>query len=89
MVAAALPDPKAYSAEMIAQLFTDRRTIELRLRDIKTTLGMDMVRCKSSDVVCEEIDIYSPDGIQSHACAYVSGFCGTSKAVMVYKLQFY
>jgi hypothetical protein len=55
MVATTLLDPKEYSLEMIAQLYADRWTIELRLRDIKTTLGMDVLRCKSSDVVCKEI----------------------------------
>jgi len=55
MVATTLLDPEVYSLEMIAQLFADRWIIELRLRDIKTTLEMDVLRCKSSDAVCKEI----------------------------------
>lgn len=55
MVATTLLDPKEYSVEMISQLYADRWTIELRLRDIKTTLGMDVLRGKSVDVVCKEI----------------------------------
>ena len=39
----------------IAQLYADRSTVELRLRDLKTTLGMDVLRGKSPDVVCKEI----------------------------------
>ena len=55
IVVTTLLDPKVYSLEMIAQLYADRWTIELRLSDTKTILGMDVLRCKSSDVVCKEI----------------------------------
>jgi Transposase DDE domain len=114
MVATTLLDPKIYSLEMIAQLYADRWTIELRLRDIKATLGMDVLRCKSSDVVCKEIYMHLmaynliralmwqaslehnrplhrlsfAGTVQSFdvAAPYLYLFCGTSKAVMVYKL---
>lgn len=55
MVATTLLDPKAYPLEAMAQLYADRWTVELRLRDLKTTLGMDVLRGKSPDVVCKEI----------------------------------
>lgn len=55
MVATTLLNPKVYSLEAIAQLYADRWTVELRLRDLKTTLGMDVLRGKSPDVVCKEI----------------------------------
>ena len=55
MVATTLLDPKGYPLEAIAQLYADRWTVELRLRDLKTTLGMDVLRGKSPDVVCKEI----------------------------------
>jgi hypothetical protein len=55
MVATTLLDPKIYTLEAIAQLYADRWTVELRLRDLKTTLGMDVLRGKSPDVVCKEI----------------------------------
>jgi len=55
MVATTLLDPKLYSLEAIAQLYSDRWTVELRLRDLKATLGMDVLRGKSPDVVCKEI----------------------------------
>jgi hypothetical protein len=114
IVATTLLDPIEYSLEMIAQLFADRWTIELRLRDIKTTLGMDVLRCKSSDVVCKEIYMHLMaynliralmwQASVEHNRAlhrlsfagtvqrfdvvipYLYLFCGTSKAVMVYKL---
>jgi hypothetical protein len=55
MVATTLLDPKLYSLEAIAQLYADRWTVELRLRDLKTTLGMGVLRGRSPDVVCKEI----------------------------------
>jgi len=54
-VATTLLDPAAYPAERIAALYRDRWLIELRFRDIKTTLGMDVLRGKSADVVRKEI----------------------------------
>jgi len=114
MVATTLLDPKVYSLEMIAQLFADRWIIELRLRDIKTTLGMDVLRCKSSDVVCKEIYMHLmaynliralmwqasvEHNIPLHKLSfagtvqrfdvvapYLYLFCGTRKAVTIYKL---
>jgi len=55
IVATTLLDPKAYPFEQIAGLYRDRWIVELRLRDIKTTLGMDILRGKSADVVRKEI----------------------------------
>ncbi|NIP55181.1 MAG: transposase [Phycisphaerae bacterium] len=55
IVATTLLDPKAYPFEEIAGLYRDRWIVELRLRDIKTTLGMDILRGKSADVVRKEI----------------------------------
>lgn len=55
MVATTLLDPKEYPLEQIAGLYRDRWTAELRLRDVKITLGMDVLRCKSSQMVQKEI----------------------------------
>ncbi|MHC4680660.1 MAG: IS4 family transposase, partial [Planctomycetota bacterium] len=55
MVATTLLDPKAYPLEHIAALYRDRWTAELRLRDVKTTLHMDVLRCKSPQMVKKEI----------------------------------
>jgi hypothetical protein len=54
-VATTLLDPTAYPADEIASLYRDRWLIELRFRDIKTTLGMDVLRGKSAEVVRKEI----------------------------------
>jgi len=55
LVATTLLDPVACPLEEIATLYGDRWTVELRLRDIKTTMQMDVLRGKSSDVVRKEI----------------------------------
>jgi len=55
VIATTLLDPAAYPAEAIIALYRDRWTAELRLRDIKTTLGMDVLRGKSPDIVRKEI----------------------------------
>jgi hypothetical protein len=54
-VATTLLDPAAYPLEEIAALYGDRWMVELRLRDIKTTMQMDVLRGKSQDVVRKEI----------------------------------
>jgi hypothetical protein len=50
-----LLDPIRYPADQIASLYRDRWTAELHLRDIKTTLQMDVLRGQSPDVVRKEI----------------------------------
>jgi hypothetical protein len=114
MVATTLLEPKLYSLEAIAQLYADRWTVELRLRDVKTTLGMDVLRGKSSDVVCKEIYMHLVaynliralmwQAAEEHdrplhrlsfagsvqrldvMIPYLYLFCGTPKAVMLYRL---
>ena len=56
--ATSLLDPIAYPAERIAALYRDRWMIELRFRDIKITLGMDVLRGKSADIVRKEIHMH-------------------------------
>ena len=58
MVATTLLDPAAYPAQKIAALYRDRWLIELRFRDIKTTLGMDVLRGKTPDIVRKEIHMH-------------------------------
>jgi hypothetical protein len=55
LVATTLLDPVQYPLEQIAPLYGDRWTAELRVRDVKTTLRMDILRGKSPDVVRKEI----------------------------------
>ncbi len=44
-----------YPAEQIAAMYGDRWLIELRFRDIKTTMGMEVLRGKTADAVRKEI----------------------------------
>jgi hypothetical protein len=54
-LATTLLDPVAYPMEEVVALYGDRWTVELRLRELKTTLKMDILRCKSVDAVRKEI----------------------------------
>jgi IS4 transposase len=48
-------DAQEYPAEEIAELYFQRWDVELFFRDIKTTMGMDILRCKTPDMVRKEI----------------------------------
>jgi hypothetical protein len=50
-----LTDSNLYSANDVAGLYLQRWDVELFFRDIKTTLGMDILRCKSPSMVRKEI----------------------------------
>lgn len=50
-----LTDHKLYSAKAIADLYLQRWDVELFFRDIKTTMGMDILRCKSPSMIHKEI----------------------------------
>lgn len=54
-VVTTLLDAAAYPAEEVASLYVHRWEIEVRFRDIKTTLGMEMLRTKSPGMVVREI----------------------------------
>ena len=50
-----LLDAEDYPANNIADLYFQRWDVELFFRDIKTTMGMDILRCKTPDMVHKEI----------------------------------
>ena len=50
-----LLDAQEYPAEEIAELYFQRWDVELFFRDIKTTMGMDILRCRTPDMVRKEI----------------------------------
>jgi hypothetical protein len=54
-VVTTLTDPKEYPAEDIAALYGSRWNVELDIRDIKQTLGLDHARCKTPDMVRREL----------------------------------
>jgi hypothetical protein len=53
-----LLDSTTYSSLEIVKLYGQRWDVELDLRHLKTTLGMDVLRCKSPSMVRKEIYIY-------------------------------
>lgn len=52
-----LLDPERYPAEELAQLYFDRWRVEVNLRHLKQTLGLDVLRCKTEAGVRKEICI--------------------------------
>jgi len=50
-----LLDGETYPANEIADLYYQRWDVELFFRDIKTTMGMDILRCKTPQMVHKEI----------------------------------
>ena len=50
-----LLDSEAYSTKDIAELYFQRWDVELFFRDIKTTMGMDILRCLTPEMVKKEI----------------------------------
>lgn len=53
-----LLDPAAYPPEALSELYRQRWLAELSLRSLKTTLGMDVLRCKSPEMVRKELVIF-------------------------------
>lgn len=55
VVVTTLVDAKKYTKEDVAELYHKRWLAELDIRDIKSTLGMDVLRCKTPQMVHREI----------------------------------
>ena len=55
VVVTTLVDAKKYPAEDLADLYRRRWLVELDIEAIKITLGMDVLRCKSPEMVRKEI----------------------------------
>jgi hypothetical protein len=53
-----LLDPQPYPAQEIAQLYLRRWKIELWFRDIKTSMGMEVLRCKSPRMLHKELEMF-------------------------------
>ena len=51
-------DVKKYNRKELAELYRERWTVELDLRTIKTNMSMEMLRCKSPDMVEKEIAVH-------------------------------
>jgi hypothetical protein len=53
-----LLDPKAFPKEAFAELYRRRWNAELHLRDIKTTMGMNILRCKTPEMIEKELAMH-------------------------------
>jgi hypothetical protein len=58
-LATTLTDVKAYPVQKLAELYRRRWNIELFFRDLKTTLGMEVLRCKSAEMIQKEIVMHA------------------------------
>jgi len=59
VVVTTLTDPSAYPAADLAKLYLRRWAVELFFRDIKITLGMDVLRCQTPAMVRKEIAMHA------------------------------
>ena len=57
-VATSLLDPKRFPPQAFAELYRLRWMAELFLRDIKTSQGMDILRCKTPEMIGRELLIH-------------------------------
>jgi hypothetical protein len=53
-----LLDPELYPAEQLMRLYARRWRLEMCLRDLKTTMGMEQLRCRSPEMVDKELLVY-------------------------------
>lgn len=53
-----LVDAQRYPAEQLARLYAKRWQIELWFRDIKTSMGMEVLRCESPKMIHKELEMF-------------------------------
>lgn len=53
-----LLDTEVYPTHALIQLYRDRWHVELNFKHLKTTLGMDILRCKTPEMVRKELYVY-------------------------------
>lgn len=58
VLATTLLDEKKYPREALAALYLRRWKVELFIRDIKTTMRMDILRCKTPRMIQKEITLF-------------------------------
>jgi Transposase DDE domain len=58
-LATTLLDAGAYPLEALAELYGTRWRVELNLRHLKTTLKMDVLKCKTLEGVLKELTVYA------------------------------
>ena len=84
-LATTLLDPEKYPAEDVAQLYARRWKIELWFRDLKTSMGMEVLRCKSPALVHKELEMFF---IAYNAIRCLIGQAGASNDVELDRISF-
>lgn len=74
-----LLDPTLYPAAELAQLYARRWRIELWFRDIKTSMGMETLRCQSPALIHKELEMFF--------IAYNLIRCLMAEAAQTYKVE--
>ena len=54
----ALSDASIYTKDSLAELYFRRWAVELYFRQIKTTMGMEKLRCRTPDMVRKELRMH-------------------------------
>lgn len=80
-----LLEAQEYPAQAIAQLYARRWQIELWFRDIKTSMGMEVLRCKSPQMVHKELEMFF---IAYNLIRGLMAQAGASHAVALERLSF-
>lgn len=57
-LATTLLDPQLYPAQELALLYARRWKIELWFRDLKTSMGMEVLRCRSPKMIHKELEMF-------------------------------
>ena len=58
ILATTLLDPKLYPAQELEKLYFRRWNVELHFRQVKTMLGMDVLRCLTPEMVLKELAMH-------------------------------
>jgi hypothetical protein len=80
-----LLDEDRYPAAMIAELYRQRRGIELDFRDLKTTLGMQFINAKTPEMARKEILMFF---IVFNVIRYLMPEAGNSSGDIVLALKY-
>lgn len=80
-----LLDAQAYPLEAVAELYGSRWRVEQDLRDLKQSMKMDILRCKTADGVLKELMVY---GIVYNLVRLVMGEAARRQHVAVDRISF-
>lgn len=80
-----LLDPEKYSAEALAALYLSRWRVEVNLRHLKRTLGMDRLTCHSVEGVLRELWVFAL--VYNAVCA-LRVSAASAQGVVVHRVSF-